>query len=278
MIPAAYIAKKVVEKKMSGNTSNPRPDKVSDLQRKATIIGLGALGVGITYFIGKRIIKNIRKTSAERRFTQEGQQALLLRSALNPTGVSWMMWMDGTKEKTILNVAAQITNFRKVQQEYQSLFNSSIVTDLQKELSPDEYTQFMNIINSGGIQNQTVDTGITNGNYTIPDSANNDLKGKVILIKNSTKLYEKFTWYPLGSIKKVEPNYFINYLTTGNIKKVPLAYGFTVEFVETRIKTVEGSVKTIYVNKADIMLVSKEDFQNNFQNSYTKLNFSDNEF
>jgi hypothetical protein len=91
-------------------------------------------------------------------------------------------------------------------------------------------------------------------------------------------MYEKFTWYPFGSVKKAEPNYFINHVATGNIKKLNIGYGMTIPFVETRIKTAEGTVKTIYVRQSDVKLVSKEDFSTNYRNKYTKLIFRDDDF
>ncbi len=279
MIPAAYIAKKVAEKKATGGSpSNAPTDNMADVKRKAIVIGLGALSLGVSYLVAKRIIKNIRKKRTERKFTEESQQALLLRSAMNPSGASWLIWMDGTKEEAIFNIAAQITNFKKVQQDYQNLYNRSLIKDLQKELSTDEYTRFMNIINSGGVRNSNVEGGTSVNTNSYSETSDGSAQGKVILIEKGTKIYEKFTWYPLGSVKKVEPYYFINHVATGNIKKLMISFGVYLEFVETRIKTVEGSVKTIYVNKADVKLVSKEDFQLKYRNSYTKLIFRDSDF
>lgn len=278
MIPVAYIAKKVAGNKPDGNGSHTRQGKTADIQKTAAWLGLGALGLGITFLVGRRIVRNIRKKNSERKFTGEAQQAILIRSSINPSGVSWMMWMDGTKEEAIYKIASQVTNFRKVQQEYQNLFNSSLVGDLEKELSTDEYARFMNIINTSGSQGQVSDGNPGSGDYSQFETNTGEITGKVILVTKATKVYEKFTWYPLGSVKKIEPYYFINHVATGNIKKLMTGYGYTLEFVETRIKTVEGSVKTIYVSKADVMLVSKEDFQDKYRNNYTKIIFRDSDF
>ncbi len=279
MTPAAYIAKKVAGKKATGDPpANAPSDNMADIKRKAVVAGLGALGLGISYLVGKRIIKNIRKKHTERRFTEESQQALILRSAMNPSGASWLMWMDGTKEKAIYDVAAQITNFKKVQQDYQNLYNRSLVADLQKELGTDEYIKFMNIINSGGIQNSNVDSIPGDNTNSRAETDDGSIKGKVILIEKASKIYEKFTWYPFGSVKNVGPYYFINHVATGNIKRLNAGYGFTIPFVETRVKTAEGSVKTIYIAQKDVKLVSKEDFSANYRDKYTKLIFRDNDF
>ena len=280
MIPAAYIAKKVMDKKSPGNVPQVQNNEngLDEIKEKAVAIGLTALGIGVAFFVGRKIYKNIREKRTERRFTEESQQALLLRSAMNPSGASWLIWMDGTKEEAIFNIAAQITNFRKVQQDYQNLYNRSLIKDLQKELDTDDYNKFMNIINSGGIQNSNVQGNDNTTNYSPTGNSAHDIQGKVILIEDDTKIYEKFTWYPFGSVKKAEKNYFINHLTTGEIKKVNVGYGVTIPFVEVRIKTVEGMVKTVYVKQKDVKLVSKEDFVANYQNKYTKLVFTDDDF
>lgn len=279
MIPAAYIPKKLANKKGTPETKPVQPDNgLDEIKEKALTIGLGAVGIGVAFFVGRKIIKNIREKRTERRFTEESQQALLLRSAMNPSGASWLIWMDGTKEETIFNIAAQITNFKKVQQDYQNLYNRSLIQDLQKELDTDEYTKFMNIINSGGIQDSNVEGGSCANNNPQTGISDGSIQGKVILIEKGTKVYEKFTWYPFGSVKKAEPFYFINHVATGNIKKLNVGYGMTIPFVETRIKTTEGSVKTIYISQKDVKLVSKEDFTANYKDKYTKLNFRDDDF
>lgn len=279
MIPVAYITKKLANKKAVPDQAPSHPDEgLNDIKEKALTIGLSALGIGVAFFVGKKIIKNIREKRTERRFTEESQQALLLRSAMNPSGASWLIWMDGTKEEAIFNIAAQITNFKKVQQDYQNLYNRSLIKDLQKELDTDEYTRFMKIINSGGIQNSNVEGGSGENNYPQTGISDGSLQGKVILIEKGTKVYEKFTWYPFGSVKKAEPHYFINHVATGNIKNLNVGYGMTIPFVETRIKTAEGSVKTIYIPQNDLKLVSKEDFSANYKNKYTKLIFRDDDF
>ncbi len=279
MIPAAYIAKKIASKKAVPEQITQQPeDGLDEVKEKAITIGLGALGIGVAYLVGRKIFKNLREKRTERRFTEESQQALLLRSAMNPSGASWLIWMDGTKEETIFNIAAQINNFKKVQQDYQNLYNRSLIKDLQKELDTDDYTKFMNIINSGGIQNSNVEGGSGVDYSSQTELTESSVKGKVILIEKGTKIYEKFTWYPFGSVKKIEPFYFINHVATGNIKKLNIGYGMTVPFVETRIKTAEGSVKTIYIPQNDVKLVSNEDFTAQYRDKYTKLIFRDDDF
>ena len=62
MIPAAYIAKKVMQKKATESSpSNASTDNMADIKKKAVVVGLGALGLGFSYLVAKRIIKNFKK-------------------------------------------------------------------------------------------------------------------------------------------------------------------------------------------------------------------------
>jgi hypothetical protein len=53
-------------------------------------------GLLLTYHLGKKLIEELRKGGAERRAddSPEVQQAMLLRMAMNPSGVSWMKSFD----------------------------------------------------------------------------------------------------------------------------------------------------------------------------------------
>lgn len=278
MIPATYIAKKVSQARANVPAKSASSFKDNKVQKTVTYIGLGTVGLAVTYLATRKIIKKIRQTRSERNFTLEGQQALLIRSALNPAGISWLAWMDGTKEESLYNIAYKIKDFRKVQVEYRNLFNRSLVKDLEKELKIEEYQKFMDIINSGGYIPSVEDNTKPSRNQASGQGAENQVKGKVILIEKSTRVYEKFAWYPWGSVKKVEPGYFINHLANGNIKKVPSGYGRYADFIETVIKTTEGSVKKIYINKADVKLVTKQHFNAGLKNRYTKIIFRDSDF
>ena len=86
---------------MSPNIS--LPSVAPDVQRKVLrgVVVIGSLTLG--YFVGKRIFRKLRerKTSLLADKSPEVRQAMSLRSAMNPSGASWLMWGDGTKEDVI---------------------------------------------------------------------------------------------------------------------------------------------------------------------------------
>jgi hypothetical protein len=73
---------------------------------------------------------------------------MALRSAMNPSGISWMMSMDTTDTGTVLNTAKTITNLDSVQKAYKNLYQDNLLDDIQDELSTSEYQKFLTIISS----------------------------------------------------------------------------------------------------------------------------------
>ena len=80
MPPVRYIPFQV-----SGNGNNGGPSLAGGL--------VMAGGLFLTYHLGKKLIEELRKGGAERRAddSPEVQQAMLLRMAMNPSGVAWMI-------------------------------------------------------------------------------------------------------------------------------------------------------------------------------------------
>lgn len=113
--------------------------------------GLLALGgLVLAYRLGKGIVQDMKKESALRLADDSPlvQQALLLRDALNPSGISWLMPLDQTNVAKVLEVAAQITNLDSVAAAYRDLFQDSLYQDLQNELSTLNYQKFLTIVSS----------------------------------------------------------------------------------------------------------------------------------
>lgn len=115
--------------------------KLLDYGLKAVLV------VGAVYGISK-IVKNYQKNNAEHQVEKkpEVSQAMTIYSAMNPSGMDWMKKMDGTNTETILNTAKEITDLNKVQDAYRKLYNSSMLDDLRQELSPEDYTKFLNTL------------------------------------------------------------------------------------------------------------------------------------
>ena len=118
------------------------------IQHKLLDYGIKAvLLAGAVYGISK-IVKNYQKTNTEHQVEKnpEVSQAMSIYSAMNPSGMDWMKKMDGTNTEAIFNTAREITDLNKVQNAYRKLYNSSLMDDLSHELSPEDYTKFMNTL------------------------------------------------------------------------------------------------------------------------------------
>ncbi len=115
--------------------------KLLDYGLKAVIVA------GAVYGISK-LVKNYQKSNTEHQVEEkpEVSQATTIYSAMNPSGMDWMKKMDGTNTESILNTAKEITDLNKVQDAYRKLYNSSLLDDLRQELSPEDYTKFLNTL------------------------------------------------------------------------------------------------------------------------------------
>jgi hypothetical protein len=131
-----------------------------NFQSQAIRAGVVLGTVAATYFLGRKIIKGIneRRTALLADKSPEVQQAMTLRSAMNPSGVSWLMWSDGTNEKVILDTADLITNFSAVTTAYRNLYQSELMKDLQSELSTVDFNAFLQKMSSGNANNSTPTT------------------------------------------------------------------------------------------------------------------------
>jgi hypothetical protein len=118
----------------------------SKLINGALVVG----GIYLTYRLGKNIIASLNKSDAQNKAddSPEVRQAMALRSAMNPSGISWMMSMDTTDTGTVLNTAKTITNLDSVQKAYKNLYQDNLLDNLQNELSTSEYQKFLTIISS----------------------------------------------------------------------------------------------------------------------------------
>lgn len=119
-----------------------------NISHKLLDYGIKAILVaGAVYGITK-IAKHYQKNNTEHQVEKnpEVSQAMSIYSAMNPSGMDWMKKMDGTNTEAIFNTAQEITDLNKVQDAYRKLYNSSLLDDLRQELSPEDYTKFLNTL------------------------------------------------------------------------------------------------------------------------------------
>lgn len=95
-------------------------------------------------------MKKAAKRDTESKLGQSpsGQQALQIRNALNPSGVSWLMSMDTTNVTQIMKVAKNIKDFKQVAEAYRNLYDSDLSTDLTNEMNAKESQQFFALANA----------------------------------------------------------------------------------------------------------------------------------
>ncbi|MEO6285832.1 MAG: hypothetical protein ABIN80_28660 [Dyadobacter sp.] len=72
--------------------------------------------------------------------------ATLYKQAMNPTGYLQTIELDGTNEDLIFKTAALPQNYRDVFAAYQTAFKRNLTTDLQQELSTEDYAKFINLL------------------------------------------------------------------------------------------------------------------------------------
>lgn len=115
--------------------------KLLDYGVKAVLLG------GAVYGLHK-LYQHYQKDQTEKGADDkpEVRQASTIYSAFNPSGMEWMKKMDGTNTEAIFNTAKEITDLNKVLSAYKKLYNSSMLDDLRQELSPGDYTKFLNTV------------------------------------------------------------------------------------------------------------------------------------
>lgn len=76
--------------------------------------------------------------------------ALLIHDACNPSGVDLFINFDGTRTETLYEFAAQIKNYVLIADSYKIQFNENLTERLSKELTPDEFRRFFDIVAASG--------------------------------------------------------------------------------------------------------------------------------
>ncbi len=105
-------------------------------------------GVIITYTLAKKLLVDFRKNNTQTQVDDSptARQAIGLRSAINPSGISWLKSIDTTSVSVVFETAKSITNLDQVARDYANLFEDNLLDDLQSELSASEYQTFLSII------------------------------------------------------------------------------------------------------------------------------------
>ena len=226
----------------------------------------GSFGAIAVFFVGRFVIRRIRrnKTLKQLAYKPEVQQAALIRGALNPSGSSWLMWGDGTKEENLYSTASQIKDINIVAQAYQNLYNSNMLLDIQNELNANEYTQFLNTINK---QN-----GYSNNSVGVENTDQNKF---VVITNNQADVYSSLRSFnlPFQSIKVLHNSEFPVGKTTGKKFKLSLfGSSFTQQYtaIEVNVRVGKGGKdgrRNIYIdaNKVKLINTNKEAWKGQYK-------------
>ncbi len=116
--------------------------------RKVQLVLIGI----VLYFIFKKKIRKLLHTLRQQKFNKNeardvNQLAQQYRSAANPSGISWMINVDGTKEEEIERLGYQTKGqLQQVADAYRLKFEESLTDRLRKELSSREFQNWKNIV------------------------------------------------------------------------------------------------------------------------------------
>ena len=220
------------------------------------LVGGAVLGIGgfILYRFGKNIFENIQKNNVSGKAAEslEVQQATIIRSAINPSGISWMKSFDTTNASSVLATAAQITNFAEVQKAYKKLYADDLLVDLQSELSTDDYKKFMSIVNG---------SSTTKNAPKYAQEKELVVALKEVFVRSSPDASYHDAWYESSSgnniIVKAKPGAFIGYATgkqqyasKNDVKFIEVGYQFTSKGLPLALQSYAGKSYTMWVSSS----------------------------
>ena len=119
---------------------------------KRLLVGGVAVGVGgfLLYKLARKIITSMQKRNTEKQAgdSPEIRQAMALRSAMNPSGISWMKSMDTTNTTAVFDATKGIKKLDDVISAYRKLYDDDLLKDLQNELSASDYQKFLTMVSA----------------------------------------------------------------------------------------------------------------------------------
>lgn len=135
------------------NTQPPPFFVISD-SKKDTLIDYAVKGGLLVLLLwgGKKVFDKMRHDAEENKAGDDPvtQQAMAIRSAMNPSGFEWLHNVDGTNEESIFNTAKGIKNLEDVIKAYRRLYaGDSLMDDLKREMKPEAYARLLNIFKLG---------------------------------------------------------------------------------------------------------------------------------
>ena len=221
-------------------------------------------GLYLGYRLTRRALEDrrARNTSVLADQSPAVRQAMSLRSAINPSGVSWLMWADGTNEAVVQQVASQIQNLEEVGRAYRNLYAADLLPDLQKELSTSLFDGFLQTVSSNRVNTASGQPfqATPQGAFTSPMKL--IVAKKAVFVRTSPDASYHGAWYEAFEGEKnifatAQPGEFIGYATgrqhfdakngvkfievTRSVVAGPLPAAWQAESGQTRVLWVSAS-------------------------------------
>lgn len=209
-------------------------------------------GIFVTWKVGRNLLKQINKDSQQLQVDDSPavRQAMTLRSALNPSGVSWLRSTDGTNEQLILDIAKTITTLDEVEKAYQGLYDDNLLDDLQSDLSAEDYQKFLTLVSS----NEKKSGGKPPAQFA--KLSNLIVAKKEVFLRTSPDASNHGAIYEVGSkkniVRQANPGEFLGYATgkqhfdeKNNVKFIEVGFVVNGEKAPADKKS-QNKKKTIY--------------------------------
>jgi hypothetical protein len=227
---------------------------------KRLLVGGAVIGIGgfILYKLIKKIIAGAQKSSTEKLAddSPEVRQAMALRSAVNPSGASWMKSFDTTNVSAVFETAKQIKNLDEVASSYKKLYQDDLLLDLQKELSTTDYQKFLTLVSANPAK--------SGGSAPVTFAAKSQLvvaKTDVYLRTSPDASYHgavyEFASKNKNIIRKAKPGEFLGYATgkqsfdvKNNVKFIEVGYLVKKEDLPASLKAYAGKKYTYWVSSS----------------------------
>ena len=226
---------------------------------KRVLVAGAIVGVGgfLTYKLVRLIWSSIRSNATSKQADDDPnvRAAMTIRIAMNPSGISWMKSFDTTDNDAIFNAARTITDLDAVIKAYRKLYDSDMMTDLQGELSAEEYQKFLTMV--------TTNPDKKSGAAPIAWAQKNQMivaKKEVTLRKSPDASYHGGFWEDKKEdniISMISPGSFIGYATgkqqfdsKNNVKFIQAGYIVKKDGLPDQYKQYAGKSSTFWVSSS----------------------------
>jgi len=157
-------------------------------QRNAAVIIIGIATVGGLGFLAYREIKKYLAGKEAGRIEDPATQlASRIRTAVNPSGVSWLINTDFTDNASLFNIANEINiakNFNEVAKSYKKMYGESLEERLRTEFNSIEYSKFFDITKGITANNSSANNSSTNNSSQTANKAEGGVVKEAWGIKN----------------------------------------------------------------------------------------------